>query len=47
MKTKSEYNKIVKSNIKNKESKAILLKQIENYYDVLENYKPRKHSYKK
>ena len=47
MKTKSEYIKIVKSNIKNKESKAILLKQIENYYNVLENYKPRKHGYKK
>ena len=47
MKTKSEYIKIVKSNIKNKESKAILLKQIENYYEIIDNYKPRKHSYKK
>ena len=47
MKSKNEYIKIVKSNIKNKKSKELLLKQIDNYYLAVDNYKSKNHQYKK
>ena len=47
MKTKNEYIKIVKTNIKNRKSKELLLKQIDNYYLTVDNYKSKKHHYKK
>ena len=43
---KKEYIKQVKSKIKNKKSKELLLNQIDNFYYILENYKPKKHRYK-
>ena len=43
---KKEYVKQVKSKIKNKKSKELLINQIESFYYILENYKPRKHGYK-
>jgi len=46
MDDKKEYVKRVKSKIKNKKSKELLMNQIDNFYYVLENYKPRKHRYK-
>ena len=42
---KNEYLKIVKSKIHNKNSKKLLINQINNFYDVAENYKKRKHKY--
>ena len=36
---KNEYLKIVKSKIHNKNSKKLLVNQINNFYDVAENYK--------
>jgi hypothetical protein len=46
MKTKSEYLKLVKTCIKNKDSRSVLSKQIDTYFDILNSYKPKKHSYK-
>ena len=43
---KAEYLKLTKAKIKNKNSKQLLINQINNFYCVLENYKPRKHKYK-
>ena len=43
---KKEYIKQVKSKIKNKKSKELLINQIDSFYYILENYKPRKHRYK-
>ena len=43
---KKEYVKRVKSKIKNKKSKELLINQIDNFYYILENYKPKKHRYK-
>ena len=43
---KKEYLKLTETKIHNKNSKNLLKKQINNFYDVLENYKPRKHKYK-
>lgn len=43
---KKEYIEQVKSKIKNKKSKELLINQIDNFYYILENYKPRKHRYK-
>ena len=43
---KTEYLKLTKAKIKNKNSKELLIKQINNFYYVLENYRPRKHKYK-
>ena len=45
MKTKSEYLKLVKTCIKNKDSRSVLSKQIDTYFDILNSYKPKKHSY--
>jgi len=42
---KKEYLKIVKSKIHNKNSKKLLINQINNFYDVTENYRKRKHKY--
>ena len=41
-----EYLKLTKDKIENKKSKELLINQIDNFYYVLENYKPRKHKYK-
>ena len=38
---KKEYIKQVKSKIKNKKSKELLLNQIDNFYYVLENCKSK------
>ena len=43
---KNEYLKIVKAKIHNKNSKKLLVNQINNFYDVDKNYKQRKHKYK-
>jgi len=43
---KNDYIEQTKSRIKNKKSKQLLVNQIDNFYYVLENYKPRKHRYK-
>lgn len=43
---KKEYVKQVKTKIKNKKSKELLISQIDNFYYTLENYKPRKHRYR-
>ena len=43
---KTEYLKLTKAKIKNKKSKQLLINQIDNFYYVLENYKPRKNKYK-
>ena len=42
---KNEYLKLTKAKVHNKDSKQLLLNQINNFYYVLENYKPRKHKY--
>jgi hypothetical protein len=42
---KKEYLKLTEIKIHNKNSKKILKKQINNFYDVAENYKERKHKY--
>lgn len=46
MMDRTEYLKLTKAKIKNKKSKQLLMNQINNFYYVLENYKPRKHKYK-
>ena len=43
---KNEYLKLTKAKIHNGNSKKLLINQINNFYYVLENYKPRKHKYK-
>jgi hypothetical protein len=43
---KTDYLKFTKAKIKNKNPKQLLMNQINNFYYVLENYKPRKHKYK-
>ena len=43
---KKDYIEQTKSKIKNKKSKQLLINQINNFYYVLENYKPMKHKYK-
>lgn len=43
---KEEYIKIVNDKIRNNKSKDIMLNQINEYYDILEKYKPLKHNYK-
>ena len=42
---KKDYIKETKKRLKGN-SKEIFLKQIETYYNLKENYKPKKHSYK-
>ena len=44
---KAEYLKLTKAKIKNKNSKQLLINQINNFYDIVDNCKPRKHKYKK
>jgi len=43
---RTEYLMLTKAKIKNKNSKKLLINQINNFYYILENYKPRKHKYK-
>lgn len=43
---KEDYIKIVNDKINNDASKNILINQINEYYNILENYKPTKHNYK-
>lgn len=43
---KKDYIEQTKSKIKNRKSKELLINQINNFYYVLENYKPRKHRYR-
>ena len=42
---KNEYLKVAKAKIHNKNSKKLLINQINNFYDVAKNYKQRKHKY--
>ena len=42
---KNEYLKLTKAKIHNRNSKKLLIKQINNFYDVAKNYKQRKHKY--
>ena len=43
MKSKNDYIRIVKSNIKNKKARDLLIKQINNYFEVLTLYKQKNH----
>ena len=43
---KKEYIKQVKSKIKNKKSKELLINQIDNFYKIVDTYKNKKHKYK-
>lgn len=43
---RTEYLMLTKAKIKNKNSKKLLINQINNFYSILENYKLRKHKYK-
>ena len=43
---KIEYLELTKFKIKNKNSRQLLINQINNFYYVLENYKQRNHKYK-
>lgn len=43
---KNEYLRLTKANIHNKNSKQLLINQIDNFYEVLNNYKNKKHKYK-
>lgn len=43
---KEDYIKIVNDKINNINSKNIMIKQINEYYDILEKYKPNNHKYK-
>ena len=42
---KKEYLKLTEIKIHNKNSKKLLKKQINNFYDAAENYRKRKHKY--
>ena len=44
--TKEEYIKIVNDKLKDNNSKNIMIKQINEYYNILDKYKPLKHNYK-
>ena len=44
---KNEYLKLAKSRLYNRNSKKLLVNQINNFYDIVDNCKPRKHKYKK
>ena len=44
---KNSYIEEINSKNLSKKSKNLLKKQINNFYYVLENYKSRKHKYKK
>lgn len=43
---KENYIEIINEKIKNKNSKQIMINQINNYYDSKANYKKKKHNYK-
>ena len=43
---KNEYLKLTKANIHNKNSKQLLINQIDNFYEILNTYKSKKHKYK-
>lgn len=43
---RTEYLMLTKAKIKNKNSKKLLINQINNFYSILENYKHKKHKYK-
>lgn len=43
---KNEYLEHIKANIHNQSSKQLLINQINNFYEVLNNYKNKKHKYK-
>lgn len=43
---RNEYLKLAKSRIHNKNSKKLLVNQINNFYDIVDNCKKRKHGYK-
>ena len=43
--TKEEYIKIVNDKMKDHNSKNIMIKQINEYFNALEKYKPLKHNY--
>ena len=45
LKSKNDYIRIVKSNIKNKKARDLLIKQINNYFEVLTLYKQKNHWY--
>ena len=43
---RQNYIEIINEKIKNKNSKQIMINQINNYYDSKANYKKKKHNYK-
>ena len=43
---KNEYLKLTKANMHNKNSKQLLINQINDFYEVLDTYKCKKHKYK-
>jgi len=43
---KNEYLKLTRANIHNKDSKQLLINQINNFYEVVEKYKNKQHNYK-
>lgn len=43
---KNEYLKLAKISLHNKNSKKLLINQINNFYEIANNYKKRKHRYK-
>jgi len=43
---KNEYIKLAKASLHNKNSKKLLINQINNFYEIANNYKKRKHRYK-
>lgn len=43
---KNEYLKLSKASLHNKNSKKLLINQINNFYEIANNYKKRKHRYK-
>ena len=43
---KNEYLKLVKSKLHNRNSKKLLINQINNFYEIAYNYKKKKHKYK-
>lgn len=42
----NEYLKLAKTKIHNRNSKKLLISQIDKFYSILKNYKPKKHKYK-